>query len=165
MMKPARASGKVRLSRCGAAFASTIDEFEGRNRETWSERQPSSLPSGEPDLIWRSMKLIAALEAVTVFAPTDDYLDITNLKQWKREIHRLIRPGARIVVDLSRVRSVDSAACGALLSAYRGLAEVGGELKLCGATRSVRALFELVRLHRVFEIFNTRDEAIRSFEL
>jgi anti-sigma B factor antagonist len=109
--------------------------------------------------------LIEALEDVAVLIPTDDYLDITNIKQWKREINRLIRPGARVVVDLSRVRYVDSAACGAFLSAYRGLADVGGELKLCCVAHPVRVLFALVRLHRVLEVFNTRDEAIRSFEV
>jgi anti-sigma B factor antagonist len=29
--------------------------------------------------------------------------------------------------------------------------------------KPVRALFELVRMHRVFEIFNSSDEAIRAF--
>lgn len=109
--------------------------------------------------------MIAAPEAVAVFTPADDYLDITNLKQWKREINRLVRPGARVVLDLSKVRYVDSAACGALLSAYRGLLDVGGELRLCSVARPVRALFELVRLHRVFDVYNTREEAVRSFEV
>jgi anti-sigma B factor antagonist len=109
--------------------------------------------------------VIAALENVAVFCPSDDHLDLRNLKPWKREINRLIRPGARVVLDLSQVRHVDSAACGALLAAYRGLLDVGGELKLCAVARPVRALFELVRLHRVFEVYNTREEALRAFDV
>ena len=30
-------------------------------------------------------------------------------------------------------------------------------------TKPVRALFELVRMHRIFDIRGTKDEAIRSF--
>jgi hypothetical protein len=31
--------------------------------------------------------------------------------------------------------------------------------------KPVHALFELVRMHRVFDILITRDEALRSYEL
>jgi len=30
--------------------------------------------------------------------------------------------------------------------------------------KSARALFELVRMHRVFEVFNNADEAISSYK-
>ena len=35
-----------------------------------------------------------------------------------------------------------------------------GQLLLVGMTRPVRALFELVRMHRIFAIFSTMDEAL-----
>jgi anti-sigma B factor antagonist len=34
---------------------------------------------------------------------------------------------------------------------------------LCELTNTVRALFELMRMHRVFNIHASRDEAVRSF--
>jgi anti-sigma B factor antagonist len=37
-------------------------------------------------------------------------------------------------------------------------------VKVAGLTKSARALFELVKLHRVFEIFNSTDEAITSYK-
>jgi anti-anti-sigma regulatory factor len=36
-------------------------------------------------------------------------------------------------------------------------------MKLCNATRQVKDLFELVRLHKILDIFDTRDEAVASF--
>jgi len=36
-------------------------------------------------------------------------------------------------------------------------------LKLCGMSKPVRAVFELVRMHRVFDIVATREEAVRAF--
>jgi anti-anti-sigma regulatory factor len=30
-------------------------------------------------------------------------------------------------------------------------------------SKSVRALFELVRMHRLFHIFETQEEAVRAF--
>jgi anti-sigma B factor antagonist len=51
-----------------------------------------------------------------------------------------------------------------LLSCLRQLNGVGGDLKLCGTSKPVRALFELVRMHRVFELCNTSEDAVRAFE-
>ena len=41
----------------------------------------------------------------------------------------------------------------------------GGDLKLCNILPSVRTLFELVRMHRLFHIFDTPEAAIRAFQL
>jgi anti-sigma B factor antagonist len=32
-------------------------------------------------------------------------------------------------------------------------------------TKPVRALFELVRMHRVFDIYNTREEALKAYQV
>ncbi|MBI3736649.1 STAS domain-containing protein, partial [Candidatus Sumerlaeota bacterium] len=58
---------------------------------------------------------------------------------------------------------LDSSGLGAILSCLRKLNSVGGDLKLCAMSKPVHTLFELVRMHKIFEIFPTRDEAVRSF--
>jgi anti-sigma B factor antagonist len=50
-----------------------------------------------------------------------------------------------------------------LLSCLRKLHSSGGELKLFGLTNQVRGLIKLVRMHRIFDIYNTREEACRVF--
>jgi anti-sigma B factor antagonist len=74
-------------------------------------------------------------------------------------------PGVKLLFDLEKLKFVDSSGLGALLSCLRQVTAVKGELKLCGMAKPVHALFELVRMHRVFDILITRDEALRSFEL
>ena len=90
-------------------------------------------------------------------------LDASNSKDFRNEVAPLLTAQAKVIFDMSQLRFVDSSGLGAILSCLRQLNGVGGDLKLCGMTKPVRALFELVRMHRVFEIFNTREEAIRSF--
>ena len=70
----------------------------------------------------------------------------------------------KVIFDLSQLLFVDSSGLGAFLSALRTLNTQGGDLKLCGMTKQVRVLFELVRMHRIFEIFNTQEEALRAFD-
>ena len=92
-------------------------------------------------------------------------LDASNTKEFKAAIAPLLTTGARIILELGALRFVDSSGLGAMLSSLRQVNGLGGDLKLCGMTKPVRALIELVRMHRVFEIFNTREEALRSFGL
>jgi anti-sigma B factor antagonist len=89
-------------------------------------------------------------------------LDASNVKEFKTKAATLMAPGNKVIFELSDLRFIDSSGLGALLSCLRQLNATGGSLKLCSLAKPVRALFELVRMHRVFEIFNTEEEAIRS---
>jgi anti-sigma B factor antagonist len=90
-------------------------------------------------------------------------LDASNAKAFKDAIKPLLSQGARLVLDLSKVEFIDSSGLGALVSCLRQAHADGGEIKLSGLSKPARALFELVRMHRVFEVFNNSDEAVMSY--
>jgi len=90
-------------------------------------------------------------------------LDSGNSRDFKAEIAPIVAAHRKLVFDLAELTFVDSSGLGAILSCLRKANADGGDLKLCGLSKPVRALFELVRMHRIFEILNTREEAIRSF--
>jgi anti-sigma B factor antagonist len=94
-----------------------------------------------------------------------DALDAGNAKEFRSQIAPFIVPGVKLLFDLEKLKFVDSSGLGALLSCLRQVHAVKGEMKLCGMAKPVHALFELVRMHRVFDILITRDEALRSYEL
>ncbi len=92
-------------------------------------------------------------------------LDASNSREFKSAVAPLLSPKAKLVFDLNQVQFVDSTGLGALVSCLRQAHSAEGEIKLCGLNKPVRALFELVRMHRVFEIFNSPDEAISSYRV
>ena len=91
-------------------------------------------------------------------------LDASNAAELKRDIAPLLEAHTKLVIDLGRLRFVDSSGLGAFISCLRKLNAKGGDLKLCGMSKQVRAVFELVRMHRIFDIFGTREEALRAFQ-
>lgn len=101
---------------------------------------------------------------VTVVTVLGEHLDAGNTKDFKQDITGTVEPNAKVVLDLNQVEFVDSSGCGAILSYLRQLKSAGGDLKLCAVTKPVRSLFELVRMHRVFDIYNTREEAVKAFQ-
>lgn len=90
-------------------------------------------------------------------------LDADTAKDFRQEIGGLTQKGGRFVFDLSQVEFVDSSGLGAILSCLRQLNTKGGDLKLCNMAAPVRAMFELVRMHRVIEIHDSRKSAVESF--
>src|SRR5215510_11422763 len=99
--------------------------------------------------------------AVAVIAVEE--IDAGNSGELKRDITPILQANMKIVIDLERVRFVDSSGLGAILSCLRYLEGQGGHLKLCSLSKQVRTSFELVRMHRVFDILGSRDEAINAF--
>ena len=95
--------------------------------------------------------------------PVED-LDASNAGEFKRDMAPVIDANTKLVLDLSRLRFMDSSGLGAFISCLRKLNAKGGDLKLCCMSKPVRAVFELVRMHRVFDILGTRDDAVRAFE-
>ena len=100
---------------------------------------------------------------VTVAVVPMEELDAGNSAQFKNDVAPLLDATTKLVFDLSRLRFVDSSGLGAFISCLRKLNAKGGDVKLCGMSKQVRAVFELVRMHRIFDIFGTKEEAVRAF--
>jgi anti-sigma B factor antagonist len=101
---------------------------------------------------------------VTVVQVPVENLDASNTKEFKRQVSPLLEAKGKLVFDMAKVKFVDSSGLGALLSCLRQVNAEGGDLKICGLTKQVRVIFELVRMHRIFEIFNTREEAAKAYD-
>jgi anti-sigma B factor antagonist len=100
---------------------------------------------------------------VAVVMISGDLLDASIVGEFKKEMTPVLQKEYRVVLDLNNIQFVDSSGVGAILSCLRTLNAEGGELKICSLTKPVRALFELVRMHKIFEIFETRELALESF--
>ena len=67
-----------------------------------------------------------------------------------------------LVLDLSETTFVDSMTLGVLLGAMKRLRARGGHLHLVVPGADVRRIFEITLLDRVFQLHETREEAVRA---
>ena len=94
----------------------------------------------------------------------EERLDAHNSGELKAQMLKLFEEGKNnLVIDLRGVRFVDSSGLGAMVSGFKNASSRNGNLKLSGLQLQVKSMFELTRLHRVFEIFPDVDEALASF--
>jgi len=70
----------------------------------------------------------------------------------------------KIVIDLSYCEFVDSTFLGTIVISLKKVTAVGGDIKLVGFKPAVRSMFELTRISKVFETFESTDEALSSFK-
>ena len=101
---------------------------------------------------------------VLVATPVAEHLDLSNSDSIRYEIISALGDCHKLVLDMERVGFVDSRGCGAIISCLKHVSAAGGDLKLCDVRPAVRSVLELIRLHRICEILDTRDQAIYSFE-
>jgi anti-sigma B factor antagonist len=100
---------------------------------------------------------------VTVAQVCEETLSANNVADFKSEMAKILKPGSKVVLDMGKVKFVDSSGIGGLLSCVNNLSSSDSQLKLSNVTIQVRNLFELVRVHRFLNVFNTSEEAVRSF--
>ena len=101
---------------------------------------------------------------ISIFRVQDENLDASNAAKFKVGLLKRLEEHPNLLLELSATQFMDSSALGAILSGLRKANRFGGTLAVCGLTKPVRALFELVRMHRIITIFNDESEAKRAFE-
>jgi anti-sigma B factor antagonist len=82
----------------------------------------------------------------------------------KDHIDDLVRQGrVKLLIDMKGVTFLDSAGIGMLVAKYLSVRRKGGAVKLMNlASRTDRPL-SVTRLTTIFEIFDSTEEALRSF--
>jgi len=111
------------------------------------------------------MKLIVTelSEKTAIVSFPMENLDAANVKEFREAIQAITANREVVLLDMSPLNFIDSSGLGALLSCLRAMNGKGGQLRLFGMTKPVKALFELVRMHRIFAIYNSREEAVEDF--
>jgi len=69
-----------------------------------------------------------------------------------------------LVVDLSEMPLFDSTGIGVLVLGYTSMKKRGGNIRLSGLADLARKMLKTVGLLGVIEVYETREEALASFE-
>ena len=88
--------------------------------------------------------------------------DTTDVRD---KIYGLLQDGfVKIVLDLGKVKWVNSTGLGTLISAMTSVKTKNGELRLANVTEKVESLFVITQLIKVFKTYETVDRAVASFK-
>lgn len=105
-------------------------------------------------------------EDVMIITLDGEQLDAKEAQDFKQKVIDLISSANmdKVIFDIHKLTFIDSSGLGAFLSLMRFLNARGGELKIANMTKPIRAVFELVCMHKIFDIYTDNEEAISSFK-
>ena len=91
-------------------------------------------------------------------------VDAGTVDVLRRTIDDLLAEGQhRFVVDLTDVPFMDSAGLATLVQLFKRVRIGEGDVRLAGLQPDVRRVFELVRLTRVFDLYDSAEAAVASY--
>ena len=105
-------------------------------------------------------KFINRIAVIQVDAPR---LDAGTGLSIKEAIVGLGPEQGRFIVDMSRVKLVDSGGLGGLVACLKAVTVMKGKLILAGLQKPVRVMFELSRMDRQFDIQDNLDQSLTVF--
>lgn len=108
------------------------------------------------------MKVERQVHGPAVLVVVEGQVDMHTSPELRRHLRSALDARANpLVADLSAVGFIDSSGLATLIEALQGVGRYGGRLRLVGLTPAVRNLFHLSSLTSIFDIRETRDEALR----
>ncbi len=82
----------------------------------------------------------------------------------KAKLTDAIESSSRVIVDLTQVNFMDSSALAVLVQGMKHCRQNNGDLYLSNLQDTVRTIFELTRLDKAIQIYDTTDEALNAFK-
>ncbi len=79
-------------------------------------------------------------------------------------LKKLIVESSQIVLNLGGISYIDSGGLGTLVALYTSAQNAGGAVKLANLTQRVDDLLQVTKLLTVFEVYDSEEKAIDSFE-
>ena len=103
---------------------------------------------------------------ITFVTSNIEKLDALNAPELKSHFLLLNKTGINnIILDLSASKYCDSSGLSAILSGNRLCKDTNGKFVICGLQSNVQKMIEIAQLDRVFQIFDTLEEAQAAIEL
>ncbi len=102
-------------------------------------------------------------DKTTIFDLSGD-IDFASSPKVRDSVLREIRESRtpRVVVNLSQVRYMDSSGVASLVEGLKASRDLGSRFILVGLSTSTRDVLQLSRLIKVFEVYDTEEQALAS---
>ena len=103
-------------------------------------------------------------DSVTIVTYPTASLDMNGVQDFREAMKEILQSGSHVIFDMSKLSFIDSQGLGALMFCHQYVKSKDAILVFCGLTKTVDSLIGLVRMHKVFDIYKTKEEALKSLQ-
>jgi len=102
---------------------------------------------------------------VAVVALKGNLMGEPDTTEVREKVYSLLQDDMKkIVLDLGKVKWINSSGLGSLIAAMTSVKNKGGEMRLANITEKVESVFMITQLIKVFKTYETVDRAVASFK-
>jgi len=96
---------------------------------------------------------------------TSRVLDGSNVEQLGQEFNHIINDlyAIKLIVNFEKVKYMSSAVLGKLITLNKMVGGEKGKLKFCAIHPSVMEIFKIMKLDKLFKIYESEEKAVESF--
>ncbi len=101
------------------------------------------------------------LDKITIFDISGD-IDLATSPELRKALLREFRDLKipRVVLNLERVRYIDSSGVASLVEGLKASRDVGSRLVLFGVNSTIREVLQISRLLKIFEIYENEEQSV-----
>lgn len=101
------------------------------------------------------------IDNITIFDVIGD-IDLANSPEVRKALLKELKESRvpRVVMNMSRVRYIDSSGVASLVEGLKASRDVGSRFILFGLSPSAREVLQLSRLLKIFEVYEDEAQAI-----
>jgi anti-sigma B factor antagonist len=90
-------------------------------------------------------------------------VNINNSPELRKAFDGIInRNEKKVIVDFSAVSYIDSSGLATLIEMFQRLKKIGGKMRFSNMEQKIKNVFEITKLHKLFEIFDTQEMALKD---
>jgi len=87
-------------------------------------------------------------------------------KEITETVNNFIKEGkVKFIIDLSKIEFINSIGLSILISILTRVRSAGGDAVLCGISDNTKQLLLITRLHNMFTVVNSMEEAVEFFQM
>ncbi|MDP7035772.1 MAG: STAS domain-containing protein [Planctomycetota bacterium] len=90
-------------------------------------------------------------------------IDFESSPEFAETLKKGLADGSQLLLDLNGVEYVDSRDLGILVYGVNQVLASGAEVKFFIPSETIREVFEVTHLNRVYDIFSDREKALNAF--
>ena len=93
----------------------------------------------------------------------NEIVDSEKSEEFKNKLHTyLLENDYKMILDCGNLTFLDSSGISAILSAFKIAMLHDGYIRLTKLTDTISELFEIIKLNKIFPIYKTIDEALKT---
>ena len=109
---------------------------------------------------------VRSLQGASIIRLEGDFISEVDQEKLRKRVRELAQSGnIHIILDLERVKYINSCGLGSLVCALTVLRKAGGDIRLAGVGSVVHDLLQITQLDKILQIFSSVEEALGAQHL